>query len=170
MQQVLLLNREIFSHGKNNLMFMKEKKDNKKINKLEVYTDGGARNNPGPAAIGVVVGDKEYAEYIGETTNNIAEYKAVIFALKKVKRLLGKTKLKNTEVVINTDSLLIVNQVNGKYKVLEKELQLLFMEIWNLKFNFPNIIFKHIPRQENKKADYLVNQALNKRNQSTLSL
>ena len=149
---------------------MKEKKDNQKINKLEVYTDGGARNNPGPAGIGVVIGDKEYAEYIGETTNNIAEYKAVIFALKKTKHLLGKSKLKSTEVTINIDAQLIVNQLNGKFKVLEKELQLLFMEIWNLKFNFPKIIFKYIPREENKRADYLVNQALNKRNQSTLSL
>jgi len=149
---------------------MKEKKDNQKIEKLEIYTDGGSRNNPGPAGIGVVIGDKEYAEYIGETTNNIAEYKAVIFALKKTKHLLGKSKLKNTEVIINIDSQLIVNQLNGKYKILERELQLLFMEIWNLKFNFPNIIFKYIPREKNKKADYLVNQALNKRNENKLSL
>lgn len=141
-----------------------------KINKLEVYTDGGARNNPGPAGIGVVIGDKEYAEYIGETTNNVAEYKAVIFALKKAKHLLGKSKLKNTEVIINIDSLLVVNQLNGKYKILEKELQLLFMEIWNLKFNFPHLKFNHIPREKNKRADYLVNQVLNKKNQNTLSL
>jgi len=149
---------------------MKGKKDNQKINKLEVYTDGGARNNPGPAGIGVVIGDKEYAEYIGETTNNVAEYKAVIFALKKAKHLLGKSKLKNTEVIVNIDSLLVVNQLNGKYKILEKELQLFFMEIWNLKFNFPYLKFNHIPREENKRADYLVNQALDKKNQNTLSL
>jgi len=149
---------------------MKEKKDDQKINKLEVYTDGGARNNPGPAGIGIVIGDKEYAEYIGETTNNVAEYKAVIFALKKAKHLLGKSKLKNTEVIVNIDSLLVVNQLNGKYKILEKELQLLFMEIWNLKFNFPYLRFNHIPREKNKRADYLVNQILNKKNQNTLSL
>jgi len=148
---------------------MKEKIDNKK-NKLEIYTDGGARNNPGPAGIGVVIGDKEYAEYIGEATNNIAEYKAVIFALKKAKHLLGKLKLKNTEVIINIDSQLVVNQLNGEYKILEKELQLLFMEVWNLKFNFPYLKFKYIPREENKKADYLVNQAINTRSQNTLSL
>lgn len=141
-----------------------------KINKLEVYTDGGARNNPGPAGIGVVIGDKEYAEYIGETTNNVAEYKAVIFVLKKAKHLLGKSKLKNTEVIVNIDSLLVVNQLNGKYKILEKELQLLFMEIWNLKFSFPYLKFNYISREENKKADYLVNQAINRRDQNTLSL
>ena len=149
---------------------MKEKIDNKKINKLEIYTDGGARNNPGPAGIGVVIGDKEYAEYIGEATNNIAEYKAVIFALKKAKHLLGKSKLKNTEVIVNIDSQLVVNQLNGEYKILEKKLQLLFMEIWNLKFNFSYLRFNYIPREENKKADYLVNQAIDKQSQNTLSL
>ncbi len=149
---------------------MNEKIDNKKINKLEVYTDGGARNNPGPAGIGVVIGDKEYAEYIGDATNNVAEYKAVIFALKKAKHLLGKSKLKNTEVIVNIDSELIVNQLNGEYKVLERELQLLFMEIWNLKFNFPFLRFNYIPREENKKADYLVNQAIDRRSENILNL
>jgi ribonuclease HI len=139
-------------------------------NQLEVYTDGGARNNPGPAGIGVVIGDKEYAEYIGETTNNIAEYKAVIFALKKAKHLLGKSKLKNTEVIINSDSELIVSQLSGKYKVLEKELQMLFMEVWNLKFNFPFLKFNYIPREQNKRADYLVNEVIDRRNQNTLNL
>jgi len=136
------------------------------MNKLEVYTDGGARNNPGPAGIGIVIGDKEYAEYIGEATNNIAEYKAVIFALKKIKHLLGKAKLKNAEVIINLDSELVVSQLNGKYKILENELQSLFMEIWNLKFDFPRLKFNCIPREKNKKADYLANQAINREVQS----
>lgn len=136
------------------------------MNKLEVYTDGGARNNPGPAGIGIVIGDKEYAEYIGETTNNVAEYKAVIFALKKIRHLLGKTKLKNTEVIINLDSELVVSQLNGKYKILENELQSFFMEIWNLKFDFPRLKFNYIPREKNKKADYLANQAIDREVQS----
>lgn len=130
--------------------------------KLEIYTDGGARNNPGPAAIGVVIGDKEYAEYIGESTNNVAEYKAIIFALKKVKHLLGKSKLKNTKIIINSDSELVVNQLNGKFKILEKDLQPLFIEIWNLKFDFPYLKFNYVSREKNKKADYLVNQAIEK--------
>ena len=142
----------------------------KPMNKLEVYTDGGARNNPGPAGIGIVIGDKEYAEYIGEATNNVAEYKAVIFALKKIKHLLGKAKLKNAEVIINLDSELVVSQLNGEYKILENELQSLFMEIWNLKFDFPRLKFNYIPREKNKKADYLANQAIDKQNQNRLSL
>jgi ribonuclease HI len=137
--------------------------------KLEIYTDGGARNNPGPAGIGVVIGDKEYGEYIGETTNNVAEYKAIIFALKKTRHLLGKSKLKDTEVIVNSDTELAVNQLNGKFKILEKDLQPLFLEIWNLKFDFPNLQFKHIRREKNQRADYLVNQAINKQ-QNTLNI
>lgn len=137
--------------------------------KLEIYVDGGARNNPGPAGIGVVIGNKEYAEYIGEATNNVAEYKAIIFALKKARHLLGKSKLKNTEIVVNSDSELVVNQINGKFKILEKELQPLFLEIWNLKFDFPYLKFNYIPREKNAKADYLVNQAIDKQ-QNTLNL
>ncbi|NMB92278.1 MAG: ribonuclease HI family protein [Parcubacteria group bacterium] len=135
---------------------------------LLVYTDGGSRGNPGPAAIGVVIGDKEYAEFLGETSNNVAEYQAVIFALKKIKHLLGREKLKNTEVIINIDSELIVNQLNGHYKVMEPELQLLFMEIWNLKFDFPKLVFNYIPREKNSRADKLVNEALDRSNQKPL--
>lgn len=131
-------------------------------NQLIIFTDGGSRNNPGPAAIGVVIGNKEYAEYLGETTNNVAEYQAVIFALKKAKHILGKEKLKNTKVIINLDSELVANQLNGKYKILEPNLQPLFIEIWNLKFDFPDLIFQYISREKNQKADRLVNEILNK--------
>lgn len=131
-------------------------------NQLIIFTDGGSRNNPGPAAIGVVIGNKEYAEYLGETTNNVAEYQAVIFALKKAKHILGKEKLKNTKIIINLDSELVTNQLNGKYKILEPNLQPLFIEIWNLKFDFPYLIFQYISREKNKIADRLVNEVLNK--------
>lgn len=131
------------------------------MTKLEVYVDGGSRGNPGPAAIGVVIGDKKYTEFIEEATNNIAEYKAIIFALKKVKHLLGKDKLKKTEIIIYSDSDLVVNQINGNYKILEKELMPLFIEVWNLKIDFPNLKFIHIDRENNKLADKLVNQCLN---------
>lgn len=134
--------------------------------KIIIYTDGGAINNPGPAAIGVVIGDKEYAQYLGETTNNVAEYKAVIFALKKVKQLLGKKKLKDSRIEIRLDSELVAKQLNGKFKILDPELQPLFMEIWNLRFDFPELIFKSIHREENKQADYLVSQLLKKHHHS----
>jgi ribonuclease HI len=130
------------------------------MEKIEVFVDGGSRGNPGPAAVGFIINGKEYQEFIGETTNNVAEYKAIILALKKIKHLLGKEKLKNAEIVINSDSDLVVNQLNGKFKILEKELMPLFIEVWNLKFDFPHLKFNYIPREKNKRADELVNQAL----------
>ena len=129
-------------------------------NKLIIYTDGGSRGNPGAAAIGAVIESKHYSAPIGETTNNIAEYKAVIFALKKAKHLLGNEKCAETEIEIRSDSELLVNQIKGDYKIKDKELQPLFIEIWNLKQDFKNVEFILIPREENKIADSLVNRAL----------
>jgi len=133
--------------------------------KLVVYTDGGARNNPGPAAIGVVITQedqtlKKYSDFIGQATNNQAEYQAVIFALKKVKLLFGKKKAKKMNIEVCLDSQLMVKQLNHQYKIKEKDLQLLFLKVWNLILDFGQVSFKHIPRQQNKEADRLVNQAL----------
>ena len=125
-----------------------------------IYTDGGSRGNPGPAAIGAVVGEKEYGESIGNTTNNIAEYKAVIFSLKKAKQLLGGAKAGNTEVELRTDSQLLVNQLNGEFKIKDKGLQPLFIDIWNLKQDFKKVKFIHVTRDKNKNADRMVNKAL----------
>ena len=136
-------------------------------NKFVIYTDGGARGNPGPAAIGIVIKTpleiKKYGEYIGQATNNDAEYQAVIFALKKLKQLIGKEKSKSeAEVEVHLDSELLERQLNGEYKIKEKNLQQLFLQIWNLKQDFKSIAFKHIPREDNRGADKLVNQALDK--------
>lgn len=132
-----------------------------------IYTDGGARGNPGPAAIGVVMGDKEYSAYLGEATNNIAEYRAVIFALKKAKQLLGKDAAKDAEIEIRLDSELVGKQLAGEYKVLEKDLQPLFLEAWNLMRDFGEVRFAIIPREKNRRADKLVNAELD-RHSSTL--
>jgi ribonuclease HI len=128
--------------------------------KIVIYTDGGSRGNPGPAAIGVVMSDKEYGEHLGEKTNNQAEYEAVIFALKKVKQLIGKAKAKESEVEIRLDSELVSRQLNGRYKILEEDLQPLFIQIWNLKLDFKKVDFLHVPREENRKADKVVNDVL----------
>lgn len=135
--------------------------------KIIVNTDGGSRGNPGVAATGFVIqgigmGLKEYSEFLGKATNNEAEYRAAISALKKVRQLVGRDKLEQTEVEMRLDSELVVKQLSGEYKIEEKNLQLLFMEIWNLKFDFPKLIFKAIPREENKRADALVNICLDK--------
>ncbi len=135
--------------------------------KFIIYTDGGARGNPGPAAIGVVIKGlaeiKKYSEYIGQATNNEAEYQAVIFALKKLKHLIGKEKAKtDAELEVHLDSELLANQLNGEYKIKEKSLQQLFLEVWNLKQDFKSVNFQHIPREDNRGADKLVNQALDR--------
>jgi len=134
--------------------------------KLIIYTDGASQGNPGPAGIGVVICNekeeviKKYSFYLGEATNNEAEYEGVIFSLKKVKALFGKKKAKNLEIEIKADSELLVNQLRGKYKILDPKLQRLFIEIWNLKSDFKSIIFTHIPREANKEADRLANEVL----------
>jgi len=127
-----------------------------------IFTDGGSRGNPGKSAIGVFFKDlnKEYSEQVGILTNNVAEYKAVIFSLKKAKQLLGKNKCEKEEVEIRSDSELLVNQMNAKYKIKDEDLIPLFVEIWNLCQDFKKVRFIHIKREENRKADELVNRAL----------
>src|SRR3989344_2545931 len=139
--------------------------------KIIIYTDGGARGNPGPAGIGVVIKDekenliKNYSQNLGEKTNNEAEYEAVIYALKKAKHLFGKEKVKNMNFEIRTDSELVCRQLRGKYKIEEERLFPLFIKIWNLKIEFggSNIFFNEISRSKNKEADRLVNEALDQK-------
>ena len=137
------------------------------MNKITIHSDGGARGNPGPAAVGVVIegpaGKKTYHEYIGKTTNNEAEYRALILALKKVKQLYGSEKLAGVNIECYADSELMVNQLNGKYKIKEAGIQGFFIEIWNLKIELDAVLsFHHIERAKNAQADELVNQALDK--------
>ncbi|RJQ29112.1 reverse transcriptase-like protein [Candidatus Parcubacteria bacterium] len=128
--------------------------------KLVIYTDGGARGNPGPAGIGVVIGDTyEHGEYIGETTNNVAEYKALVFAIKKAKSLY-KDNLAVLDVEVRMDSELIVKQMKGEYKVKNEGLRPLFLEVQKLIPSFHHVSFHHIPREKNSRADALVNKAL----------
>jgi len=137
------------------------------MKKIIIYTDGGSRGNPGPSAMGTVFCNekgevfKKYSEYLGENfTNNEAEYRAVIFALKKFKQVFGKKLAKNTEIEIRADSELLIRQLTGLYKILEPQIQSLFIEIWNLRLDFKKIKFKLISRQKNQEADRLVNEAL----------
>ena len=133
-------------------------------NRLIVYTDGGSRGNPGPAALGVAIADakgkilKTYGETLGTRTNNEAEYEAVIFALQKAKQLKIK------ELEIRTDSELIGKQFMGKYKIKDPDLQQLFIKAWNLRLDYDRADIKIIPRERNKKADKLVNQELDLKN------
>lgn len=136
-------------------------------NKILIHTDGGARGNPGLAAAAFVLEGESLVknvggEFLGETTNNEAEYRAVILALKKLKHLIGSEKAKNSKVEIHVDSELLERQINGEYKIKDKNIQNLFVEVWNLKTDFDEVIFRHISREENSEADTIVNQILNK--------
>lgn len=134
--------------------------------KIFVFADGGARGNPGPAAIGVVVKDEEgkvltqFGKSIGEATNNVAEYTAVIEGLRWIKEKLLIT---NYQLLITffLDSKLIVNQLNGYYKIKNGNLRNLIIEVRKLEEEVGgNISYRLIPRGKNRPADFLVNQAL----------
>lgn len=137
------------------------------MRKIIIYTDGGSRGNPGPAAIGIVFCNekgqcfKKYSEYLGENfTNNEAEYRAVIFALQKFKAVFGKKLALSTEIKIKSDSELLIKQLNGEYKILDSKIQLLFLRVWNLKLDFKKVKFILISREKNKESDFLVNETL----------
>jgi len=131
--------------------------------KFLLYTDGGARGNPGPAAIGVVLKNnkgevvRELSSYIGVGTNNDAEYKAL------VEGLTLSTLKEITELEVFLDSELIVKQLKGLYKVKNERLKKYYLEVKILEKNFSKVTYKHIKRHLNKEADDLVNKALDVR-------
>lgn len=138
------------------------------MKKIVIYIDGGSRGNPGPAAIGAVFCNekrqviKKYSQYLGRATNNEAEYKALIFTLKKFKALFGKKLAGSSEVEVRSDSEFLIKQLKGEYKILNKKIQPLFLEAWNLRLDFKKVSFRLVPRGENKDADQLVNEALDR--------
>lgn len=132
------------------------------MEKLIIYTDGGARGNPGPGGIGAVIYDEdkkkiaEISEFLGHSTNNQAEYKAVIAAMKKAKELGAEF------LEFFLDSELVVKQLKREYKVKNPDLAPLFLQIYNLEMGFKKISFHHIPRERNKEADALANMAMDR--------
>jgi ribonuclease HI len=134
----------------------------KKFSDIIVYTDGGSRGNPGPAALGVAILDADgeliakHGRYLGEQTNNYAEYSAVIFALKEAKKMGAK------HVTCYMDSELVVRQLAGAYRVKNAGLLPLFEEVKKLACDFEKITFSHVRREKNKIADSMVNVALDK--------
>ena len=137
------------------------------MKKITIYTDGGSRGNPGPAGAGVVFCNEEnkifkkYSYYLGDNiTNNEAEYLAVIFALKNFKKFFGTKIAKVSTIYLKSDSQLLIKQMKGEYKVKKKEIQKLFLEVWNLKTEFQAVKFRFIKREKNREADALVNEVL----------
>lgn len=138
------------------------------MEKIICYTDGGARGNPGPAGAGALIEDKdgntisEASEFLGNSTNNYAEYAAVILGLKTIKKHLGKKTLE-TGVEVRMDSELVARQLNHEYQIKEPSLVPQFIEIHNMRIkDFPHIRFVHVKREKNKEADRLANEAMNR--------
>lgn len=126
--------------------------------KATLFTDGGARGNPGPAAIGAVLRVEErepltISETIGEATNNVAEYQALLRGLEEAK------KHGVTELECRLDSELVVKQLTLVYKVRDRDLAPLFLRVWNAAQGFRSITFVAVPRSANREADRLVNAA-----------
>lgn len=125
---------------------------------LTIYTDGASKGNPGPSGVGVVIYCeniivKEVSEFIGEATNNIAEYTAIIRALEEAKKLEG------TELNIFTDSELIHRQLVGVYKVKNPGMMELYTQAQKLASQFKKISIQHVRREKNKEADQLASSA-----------
>src|SRR3989339_368883 len=130
--------------------------------KFTIFTDGGARGNPGPAGIGGGIFNEaqevvaEISQFIGKATNNDAEYRALLVTLTRAKELGA------TEVHCFLDSQLVVKQMRREYKVKDKNLASLFIQVHNLSVQIGKVFFNHIPREKNSYADRLVNEAIDK--------
>ena len=146
------------------------------MDRIKIYTDGGARGNPGPAAAAFVVKDKrdrtlyQKAAYLGRTTNNVAEYKALLLALDWLK----KNQKGIERVDFYLDSQLVVAQMERRFKIKAANLKSLWQQAQNLCRKIrPPIFFHHLPRQKNWQADALLNQVLDllesKKNERPLS-
>lgn len=128
---------------------------------LTIYVDGASRGNPGPAGIGVLIEDeeglrREHLAYIGEATNNVAEYRALLLALRKAKGLRPR------KVMVFSDSELLVRQLRGEYRVKSPELQKLHRLSLSLLASFPFFQIEHIGREQNRRADELANLAIDR--------
>ena len=145
------------------------------MERYTIYTDGGARGNPGPAGVGGVIQDGDgnevatISEHVGEQTNNWAEYEAVIRTLKKLRSVVGKNNTKNIEVEAKLDSELVTKQLRGEYQIKEEGLFAQYIAAHNMRVAyFPNISFTHVPREKNARADALANEAMDVAEQQNL--
>lgn len=139
-----------------------------------LYADGGARGNPGPAGSGAVVFDSigkrivEVSDYLGEATNNIAEYEAIIRGLHALVAEYPEGYFQHNELVIRMDSELVIKQLKGEYKVKHPNLIPRYMQVQNtLARSFPHVTFEHVRREFNKDADALANKAMDRKSSSS---
>jgi len=136
---------------------------------LDIYIDGASKGNPGHSGIGVVICSegktiKNISSYIGEATNNVAEYTALIYALEEALLLKAKS------LKINTDSQLLARQLNKIYKVRQAGIINLYDRVTRLLTGFEKVLVNHIPREENRGADKLANEAVKKTLKDSLKI
>ncbi len=139
------------------------------MKKIIVYTDGGARGNPGPAGAGAFITDetgamlKEVSSFLGHRTNNWAEYEAVALGLTEIKKMFGAT-TKTMTIEVRLDSELIARQLSNIYQIKEESLFPQYIKVHNLIVqHFPHLSFVHVPREKNKNADRLANDAMDRK-------
>jgi ribonuclease HI len=135
-----------------------------------IHADGGSRGNPGPSGAGAMIRDHlgnsvaSVSEFLGNRTNNYAEYEAVILALHTLAKLVGK-KVGETEVVVKMDSELVVKQMKGVYKVKHPTMKAQYARLIEAGATFGKITFIHVPRAQNSDADALANEAMDRETQ-----
>jgi len=136
--------------------------------KFFIHADGGARGNPGPAGAGALLRDElgnavaSISQYLGERTNNYAEYEAVILGFQALAKIVPAAKRNKTDVIVKMDSELVVKQMNGEYKVKNKTLKEQQTRLAPLAAQFASVTFTHVPRSENSDADSLANSAMDR--------
>jgi len=133
--------------------------------KYIVYADGGSRGNPGPAGAGAIVRNEEgktvltVSEFLGDTTNNVAEYTAILRALESIRDIAGSDQ---ADIQVHMDSELVVKQMKGEYKIKHPNLKPLADKVKELVFCYKSVSFTHVRREQNKDADALANEAMDR--------
>jgi ribonuclease HI len=132
------------------------------MERIVMYSDGGSRGNPGPSALGVFLETLRirYGEFLGRGTNNEAEYAAILSGMRRALAEIGAERAKKTHLECRMDSELAMKQLTGRYRVKHPRMKHWFDLIQNEKANFAEVSFHHVPREKNKEADKMVNEAL----------
>lgn len=134
---------------------------------FSIYGDGGSRGNPGPAGSGAIIRNAagetvaEVSEFLGVATNNVAEYMAVVRALETLAAML-ESKTSEVEVAVRLDSMLVVKQMNGEWKIKHPSMKPLASSVSELVQLFKSVSFEHVYRESNKDADRLANEAMDR--------
>ncbi|HEY1042057.1 MAG TPA: reverse transcriptase-like protein [Candidatus Paceibacterota bacterium] len=135
--------------------------------RFTIYADGGSRGNPGPAGSGAIIRNESgetvatVSEYLGVSTNNVAEYTAVLRALEKLAAMLESTS-KEADVEVRMDSMLVVRQMSGEWKIKHENMKPLAASTNEVIQRFRSVSFAHVYREDNKDADKLANEAMDR--------